>query len=94
MPTLPLSDIYSEEVASARYLGIVFDQRLSFDLHWMQESGNLRALMGSFNRLLCGQRDLFRLMIRTIAEGKIRHALPATPPTTRIRNQTPTALEF
>ena len=68
------------QVDSARYLGVLLDNRLNFNEHWAAESGRLRALIGSSHRLLKDQPQLFRILVSSVAEGRLRHALPATPP--------------
>ena len=81
-PLLLRSGDAVKEVSSAKYLGVVLDSRLSLERHWCEEAGKLRAIVGASHRLLKGQPQLFRLLVTSVAEGRIRHSLPATPPTT------------
>ena len=69
-----------EMVDSFRYLGTLLDNRLSLDRHWQREAGNVRAVAGSFSRLVGNQRSLLQLAVRSVAEGRVRHSLPATLP--------------
>jgi hypothetical protein len=69
-------------VTTVRYLGVALDCRLSLEAHWLAEGRRLKALGASLRRLVRGDSTAFKLLLRSVVEGRIRHAISAAPPST------------
>lgn len=71
------------EVSEARYLGVIFDKRLSFSSHWVAECTRIRSLIGALSRLCECNRGLMKIATTSLVVGRLQHALPYAPPTTQ-----------
>ena len=72
-----------EEVVQLRYLGVLLDQRLSFNAHWIGLASSTKRAMGALGRLVHRNPVALRHLYQERVIATMLHSLPYCPPSTQ-----------